>query len=71
MNKAIARASQIGLAAACVVYGFDWIVIVFSLLSVHRLPALERPFYLAMRIYWPEQAALGGTWIPSPVVRKA
>jgi len=33
------------------------------------LPALERPFYLVMRIYWPEQAALEGAWNPPPVVR--
>jgi hypothetical protein len=33
------------------------------------LPAPEGPFYLVMRIYWPEQAALDGTWAPPPVVR--
>jgi hypothetical protein len=33
------------------------------------LPAPEGPFYLVMRIYWPEQAALDGTWTPPPVVR--
>lgn len=33
------------------------------------LPAPEGTFYLVMRIYWPEQAALDGTWTP-PVVRK-
>ena len=33
------------------------------------LPAPEGRFYLAMRIYWPEQAALDGTWEPPPVVR--
>ena len=26
-------------------------------------------FYLTMRIYWPEPAALDGTWEPPPVVR--
>jgi hypothetical protein len=31
------------------------------------LPAPEGPFYLVMRIYWPEQAALDGTWTPPPV----
>jgi hypothetical protein len=31
------------------------------------LPAPEGPFYLVMRIYWPEPAALDGTWTPPPV----
>jgi hypothetical protein len=31
------------------------------------LPAPAGPFYLVMRIYWPEQAALDGTWTPPPV----
>ena len=34
------------------------------------LPAPDGPFYLVMRIYWPEQAALDGSWTP-PFVRKA
>jgi hypothetical protein len=25
------------------------------------------PFYLVLRIYWPEQTALDGTWTPPPV----
>jgi len=33
------------------------------------LPAPEGPFSLVMRLYWPEQAALDGTWTPPPVVR--
>ena len=33
------------------------------------LPAPQGPFYLVMRIYWPEQAALDSTWTP-PSVRK-
>jgi hypothetical protein len=33
------------------------------------LPAPEGPFYLVMRIYWPEQTALDGTWTPPPVQR--
>jgi len=33
------------------------------------LPAPEGPFYLVMRIYWPEKAALDGTWTPPPVKR--
>ena len=32
------------------------------------LPAPTGPFYLTMRIYWPEAAALDGTWEPPPVV---
>jgi hypothetical protein len=31
------------------------------------LPAPDGPFALALRIYWPEQAALDGTWTPPPV----
>ena len=33
------------------------------------LPAPEETFYLVLRIYWPEQAALQGDWTPPPVVR--
>lgn len=33
------------------------------------LPAPEGPFYLVLRIYMPEQAALDGTWTPPPVNR--
>ncbi len=33
------------------------------------LPAPEGPFYLAMRLHWPEPDALDGTWQPPPVVR--
>ena len=35
------------------------------------LPAPDGPFYLVMRIYWPEKEALDGTWTPPPLVRKA
>ena len=31
------------------------------------LPAPKGPFYLVMRIYWPEPAALDGTWTPPPI----
>ena len=31
------------------------------------LPAPEGVFYMVMRIYWPEQTALDGTWTPPPV----
>jgi hypothetical protein len=33
------------------------------------LPAPEGPFYVVLRIYWPEESALDGTWAPPPVVR--
>ncbi|TFG69046.1 MAG: DUF1254 domain-containing protein [Thermomicrobiales bacterium] len=33
------------------------------------LPTPDGPFYLALRMYWPEQAALDGTWVVPPVVR--
>ncbi len=33
------------------------------------LPTPDGPFYLAMRLYWPEAAALDGSWEPPPVVR--
>jgi hypothetical protein len=35
------------------------------------LPAPDGQYALALRIYWPEQAALDGTWTPAPVVREA
>ncbi len=33
------------------------------------LPSPSGDFYLTIRIYWPEQEALDGTWEPPPVVR--
>ncbi len=33
------------------------------------LPAPEGDFYMAMRIYYPETAALDGTWTPPPVMK--
>jgi hypothetical protein len=33
------------------------------------LPAPDGPIYLVMRVYWPKQAALDGTWKP-PAVRR-
>jgi len=33
------------------------------------LPSPEGPFYLVMRIYWPEKAALDGSWTPPSVKR--
>ena len=38
-------------------------------IALEGLPAPEDPFYVVMRIYWPEKAALDGTWTPPPVVR--
>lgn len=32
------------------------------------LPSPSGPFYLTIRIYWPEPEALDGTWQPPPVV---
>jgi len=32
------------------------------------LPAPAGPIYLAMRLYWPKEAALNGTWKP-PALR--
>jgi hypothetical protein len=33
------------------------------------LPAPEGPFYLALRLYLPEPAALDGAWAPPPIER--
>ncbi len=33
------------------------------------LPAPDGPICLVMRLYWPKQAALDGTWKPAPIVR--
>ncbi len=33
------------------------------------LPAPEGGLYLVLRIYWPEEAALDGTWTPPPIER--
>jgi hypothetical protein len=32
------------------------------------LPAPEGPIYLVMRLYWPKEEALNGTWKPAPIV---
>jgi len=34
------------------------------------LPAPDGPFYVVMRLYGPDDAALDGTWTPPPVVRE-
>ena len=31
------------------------------------LPAPKGPFFIAMRLYWPKEAALDGTWKQPPV----
>jgi len=33
------------------------------------LPANDGPFWTAMRIYWPKEAALDGTWTQPPLIR--
>jgi len=33
------------------------------------LPAPDGPIYMVMRLYWPNQAALDGSWKPAPIVR--
>ncbi len=35
------------------------------------LPAPSGPMYLVLRIYWPEAAALDGSWTPPPIERTA
>jgi hypothetical protein len=35
------------------------------------LPAPRGPIYLVMRLYWPKEAALNGTWKPPAVMRAA
>jgi hypothetical protein len=37
--------------------------------AANWLPTPDGPFYVVMRIYWPEEAALDGTWEPPPIVR--
>ena len=33
------------------------------------LPAPKGPFFMAMRLYWPKEEALGGTWTAPPLKR--
>lgn len=37
--------------------------------AANWLPAPNGPFYMVLRLYWPKESVLNGTWIP-PVVRK-
>jgi hypothetical protein len=37
--------------------------------AANWLPAPDGRFYVILRIYWPEVAALDGTWEPPPIVR--
>jgi hypothetical protein len=37
--------------------------------AANWLPTPDGPFYVVLRIYWPEPAALDGTWEPPPIVR--
>jgi hypothetical protein len=34
------------------------------------LPAADGPFYMVLRLYGPEPAALEGDWTPPPAVRR-
>lgn len=34
------------------------------------LPAPDGPIYMVMRLYWPKEEALNGTWKPAPIVRE-
>jgi hypothetical protein len=38
--------------------------------AANWLPAPDGPIYLVMRLYWPQEAALKGTWKP-PAVQRA
>ncbi len=33
------------------------------------LPAPNGPIYMVMRLYWPKEEAINGTWKPAPIVR--
>lgn len=32
------------------------------------LPAPNGPIYMVMRLYWPKEEALNGSWKPAPIV---
>ena len=38
--------------------------------AANWLPAPAEPFYIAMRIYGPEEIVLNDEWIPPPVVKR-
>ena len=33
------------------------------------LPAPDGPIYMVLRLYWPQEAALDGTWLPPGLQR--
>jgi hypothetical protein len=39
-------------------------------LQSNWLPAPDGPFYMVLRLYGPEKAALDGTWTPPAAVRR-
>jgi len=39
-------------------------------LEANWLPAPDGPIYLVMRLYWPKEAGLNGTWKPPALIRK-
>jgi hypothetical protein len=40
-------------------------------LEANWLPAPDGPIYLVMRLYWPKDSALNGTWKPPALIRKS
>jgi hypothetical protein len=40
-------------------------------LESNWLPAPDGPIYLVMRLYWPKESGLNGTWKPPALVRKS
>jgi hypothetical protein len=35
----------------------------------NKSPGEDNPIYMVMRLYWPREDALNGTWRPPPIVR--
>jgi hypothetical protein len=40
-------------------------------MEANWLPAPDGPIYLVMRLYWPKDSALNGTWKPPALIRKS
>jgi len=40
-------------------------------LESNWLPAPDGPIYVVMRLYWPKESGLNGTWKPPALVRKS